>query len=58
MHEHPDSRDDAPEPDDDRKPSSPTELRPRTAAYVVKRAGREFIAHQSFDIAASLTFLA
>jgi len=56
MHEHPDSRDDAPEPDDKRKPSSPTDLRPRTATYVAKRAGREFIAHQSFDIAASLTF--
>ncbi|MER3390829.1 MAG: YihY/virulence factor BrkB family protein [Microcella sp.] len=56
MHEHPDSRDDAPEPGDERKPSSPTDIRPRVALHALRRAGREFIAHQSFDIAAALTF--
>jgi len=50
------AREDAPAPDDDRKPDSPPDLRPRTWKYLARRAGREFIAHQSFDIAATLTF--
>jgi membrane protein len=45
-----------PGPDDERKPSSPTELSRPSTAYVAKRTIREFFKDQCTDLAAALTF--
>ncbi len=48
----------APEPDDPRKPASPTDLSKRSWAYLLRRTATEFVADQCADIAAALTFFA
>ena len=49
-------RRDAPAPDDDRKPDSPTDLHKRSWMYVFRKAAREFTSDQCTDIAATLTY--
>ncbi|WP_419817978.1 YihY/virulence factor BrkB family protein [Glaciibacter flavus] len=49
---------DAPAPDDERKPDSPTEVTRRSWGYVAKKTFREFISDQCPDIAASLVYYA
>ena len=51
-------RADAPAPDDDRKPDSPTEVTKTSWKYVAKRTIGEFGSDQCTDIAASLTYYA
>jgi membrane protein len=46
----------APAPDDDRKPDSPTEVRKPAWKYVFKRTIREFSRDQCTDLAAALTY--
>jgi membrane protein len=46
----------APQPDDDRKPDSPTELRKPSWKYVFKTTMREFSRDDCLDLAAALTF--
>jgi membrane protein len=46
----------APDPEDPRKPASPTELRGRAWWFAVKRAFREFMDDQCTDLAAALTY--
>ncbi|MBG6179620.1 YihY/virulence factor BrkB family protein [Arthrobacter sp. CAN_A1] len=48
----------APHPDDDRKPDSPTELKKPAWGYVLKRTIREFGKDQCTDLAAALTYYA
>lgn len=48
----------APEPDDPRKPDSPTELHARSWRYTAKTAFREFKRDQCTDLAAGLTYYA
>ncbi|WP_413602990.1 YihY/virulence factor BrkB family protein [Curtobacterium sp. Curtsp57] len=45
-----------PDPDDPRKPDSPTDLTKPTLAYTLKKTLREFSADQCTDLAASLTY--
>ncbi|WP_298802400.1 YihY/virulence factor BrkB family protein [uncultured Pseudokineococcus sp.] len=47
---------DAPHPDDGRKPDSPDDLAKPTAGYIVKRALREFSKDQVTDLAAALVY--
>lgn len=47
---------DAPHPDDDRKPDSPDEIGKPTAGYIVKRALKEFTKDQVTDLAAGLVY--
>jgi membrane protein len=46
------------EPDDPRKPASPTDLSKRSWVYALRRTVTEFVADQCTDIAAALTFFA
>lgn len=46
----------APAPDDRRKPDTPTELRPASWKYALRRCPREFLRHQCLDLAAALTY--
>lgn len=48
----------APDPDDERKPDSPTDLHKRSWFYVVKKTFREFSKDQCTDLAAALTYYA
>jgi len=56
----PHSRDEArtPDPDDARKPDSPTDLDKPSRKYVVRKAIREFSDDQCTDLAAALTYYA
>ena len=47
-----------PDPDDERKPESPTDLRRRSWTYVARKAVREFSDDQCTDLAAALTYYA
>lgn len=49
---------DAPDPEDDRKPDSPTEVSKPSWAYVFKRTIAEFSKDKCTDLAASLTYFA
>lgn len=49
---------DVPDPDDDRKPDSPTDLHKRSWIYVVRKTVREFSKDQCTDLAAALTYYA
>lgn len=49
-------RDRAPEPDDTRKPESPTDLEARSWKYVLRKTAREFSTDQCTDKAAALTY--
>lgn len=53
-----DDRRNAPHPDDDRKPDSPDDLRPRSWRYILRRTLREFSKDQCTDLAAALTYYA
>jgi membrane protein len=44
------------DPNDSRKPDSPTELTKPSWRYVLRKTGREFIADQAMDLSASLTY--
>ncbi|MDN6331563.1 MAG: YihY/virulence factor BrkB family protein [Micrococcaceae bacterium] len=46
----------APSPDDDRKPSAPTDLRGPSWKYVLKRSMHEFTRNKCTDMAAGLTY--
>lgn len=48
----------APEPNDARKPSTPSQLRPKSWKYSLKRSFRELIRKKCIDLAAGLTFFA
>jgi membrane protein len=48
----------APDPDDDRKPDSPADLRKQSWIYIVKKTIREFSKDQCTDLAAALTYYA
>jgi membrane protein len=48
----------APDPDDPRKPDSPTDLTKPSALYVLRKTAREFSADQCTDLAAALTYYA
>jgi membrane protein len=48
----------APDPDDPRKPDSPTDITRPSWWYVLKRTWREFSADQCTDLAAALTYYA
>lgn len=52
------SRDDSvtPDPDDQRKPESPLDLRKPSLMYVVRKSFREFLDDQCTDLAAALTY--
>lgn len=45
-----------PDPDDDLKPDSPTDIKKRTWTYVTKKSLREFSDDQCTDLAAGLTY--
>jgi len=45
-----------PDPDDARKPDSPTDLKKPTLVYTLKKTLREFTSDQCTDLAASLTY--
>lgn len=47
-----------PDPDDQRKPKSPTELSKPSARFVLRKTAREFSADQCVDLAAALTYYA
>src|SRR5690606_1693267 len=49
---------DGPEPDDPRKPDSPTALTKRSWVYVLKKTVREFLKDHCTDLAAALTYFA
>lgn len=53
-----DMRRQAPDPEDDRLPDSPTDLRTRSWLYVLKKTFREFSKDQCTDMAAALTYFA
>jgi membrane protein len=53
-----DDRDRAPDPDDPRKPDSPTDLTKRSWFYVMRKTAREFQQDQCTDLAAALTYYA
>ena len=48
----------APDPDDPRKPDSPTDLTKPSVFYVLRKTAREFGADQCTDLAAALTYYA
>jgi membrane protein len=48
----------APDPEDPRKPDSPTDLTKPSAFYVLRKTGREFQHDQCTDLAAALTYYA
>ena len=50
------ARDQAPPPDDDRKPDSPSQLHGRSWRHAVRSAVREFGEDQCTDVAAALTY--
>lgn len=52
------TKDHAPEPDDPRKPESPTDLTKPSALYVLRKTAREFGHDQCTDLAAALTYYA
>ena len=47
-----------PAPDDERKPASPTDIRPPSWRFILKQTVREFMDDQCTDIAAALTYYA
>jgi membrane protein len=47
-----------PDPDDERKPASPTDLRPPSWRFILKQTVREFMDDECTDIAAALTYYA
>ena len=47
-----------PEPDDPRKPESPTDLTKPSLFYVLRKTAREFQQDQCTDLAAALTYYA
>lgn len=47
-----------PDPDDPRKPDSPTDLTKRSWLYVLRKTAREFTQDQCTDLAAALTYYA
>lgn len=49
-------REQAPSPDDPRKPASPQDLRPLSWRYALRRAAREFLVDECVDSAGSLTY--
>lgn len=53
-----DRRHTSPDPEDGRKPDSPTDLEKRSWLYVARKAVREFSDDQCTDIAAALTYYA
>ena len=48
----------APDPEDPRKPDSPTDLTKPSLLYVVRKTAREFQQDQCTDLAAALTYYA
>jgi membrane protein len=54
----PRSVEDAPDPDDERKPASPLDLTRRSWGYVLRKTYREFGDDQCTDLAAGLTYYA
>lgn len=52
------TKDRAPDPDDPRKPDSPTDLTKPSALYVLRKTAREFGKDQCTDLAAALTYYA
>lgn len=52
----PDDPADAPDPEDDRKPDSPTEITPPSWRYVLRTTVREFSADGCTDLASGLTY--
>lgn len=46
----------APAPDAERKPEAPTQLRPESWKYILKRSVREFSREKCIDLAAALTY--
>lgn len=52
------TKDSAPDPDDPRKPDSPTDLTKPSALYVLRKTAREFSHDQCTDLAAALTYYA
>ncbi|BCI55069.1 ribonuclease [Mycolicibacterium litorale] len=52
------TKDNAPDPDDPRKPDSPTDLTKPSALYVLRKTAREFGHDQCTDLAAALTYYA
>ena len=57
-HEPPDPDTACPDPDDPRKPDSPTDLTRRSVRYVLRQTAREFSDDQCTDLAAALTYYA
>jgi membrane protein len=53
-----DTRERAPDPEDPRKPDSPTDLTKPSAFYVLRKTAREFGHDQCTDLAAALTYYA
>ena len=49
---------DAPPPDDERKPDSPTDLSARSWSYALRQAWAEFRRDECTDLAAGLTYYA
>lgn len=49
---------DRPDPDDPRKPDSPTDLTRRSALFVLRQTAREFTRDECTDLAAALTYYA
>lgn len=52
------TKDSAPDPDDPRKPDSPTDLTKPSTLYVLRKTAREFGHDQCTDLAAALTYYA
>ena len=53
-----DQKDARPDPDDPRKPDSPTDLTKPSLFYVLRKTAREFQRDQCTDLAAALTYYA
>jgi membrane protein len=53
-----DNKSDAPDPDDPRKPESPSDLTKPSIFYVLRKTAREFQHDQCTDLAAALTYYA
>lgn len=58
MAEDASTKDCAPDPDDPRKPDSPTDLTKPSGLYVLRKTAREFGHDQCIDLAAALTYYA
>ena len=56
--DEPDVKERAPDPDDPRKPESPTDLTKPSVFYVLRKTAREFQHDQCTDLAAALTYYA